>query len=320
MEELHMYRIGVDLGGTNIVAGVINEKNEIVSKAKRKTNCPRPAKEIFADIISAIHMAIASAHIMIEDVQSIGIGTPGSVNKADGVIDYANNLCFNKVPAREWLSEEFHLPIFIENDANCAALGEAIAGAGNHAKNFVAVTLGTGVGSGLIVDGKIVNGCNGAAGEMGHTVIQVDGEPCTCGRCGCWEAYSSATALAKQTKRAMEKDKNSVMWDLVNGDITKVNGRTAFDAMRQGDALGQQIVDTYIRLLAVGITNIINIFQPDVLCIGGGIGAEKENLLAPLREIVEKERYSVHSTKQTKLCSALLGNDAGLIGAALLDK
>ena len=283
-----MYRIGVDLGGTNIVAGVVDEYYKIVAKAKRKTACPRPAGEILADIAACVNEAVKTAGITMDEVKSIGIGTPGSVNKRMGIIEYANNLGFDKVPARDILLKYFDKPIYIENDANCAALGEAVAGAGGNVENFVAITLGTGVGSGIIVNGKIVNGCNDAAGEMGHSVIVVDGEPCTCGRKGCWEAYSSATALVRQTKAAMEENKASIMWEVVDGDISKVNGRTAFDAMRKGDTAAKQVVDTYIKYLAAGVTNVINVFQPDVLCIGGGIGCEGEPLLAPLRTYVEK--------------------------------
>ena len=315
-----MYRIGVDLGGTNIVAGVVDEYYKIVAKAKRKTACPRPAGEILADIAACVNEAVKTAGITMDEVKSIGIGTPGSVNKRMGIVEYANNLGFDKVPARDILLKYFDKPIYIENDANCAALGEAVAGAGGNVENFVAITLGTGVGSGIIVNGKIVNGCNDAAGEMGHSVIVVDGEPCTCGRKGCWEAYSSATALVRQTKAAMEENKASLMWEVVDGDISKVNGRTAFDAMRKGDTAAKQVVDTYIRYLAAGVTNVVNTFQPDVLCIGGGIGCESEPLLAPVREYVAKERYSIHCGKQTQICSAVLGNDAGVIGAALLDE
>lgn len=315
-----MYRIGVDLGGTNIVAGVVDEYYKIVAKAKRKTACPRPAGEILEDIAACVREAVETAGISFEQVRSIGIGTPGSVNKRLGIIEYANNLGFDKVPARDILAKHFSLPIYIENDANCAALGEAVAGAGGNVDNFVAVTLGTGVGSGIIVNGKIVNGCNDAAGEMGHSVLVVDGEPCTCGRKGCWEAYSSATALVRQTRVAMQENRASCMWELVDGDLNKVNGRTAFDAMRRGDTAATQVVERYIKYLAAGITNVVNIFQPDVLCIGGGIGCEGEPLLAPLRELVAKERYSIHCGKQTQICAAVLGNDAGVIGAALLDE
>ena len=192
-----MYRVGVDLGGTNIVAGVVDEYYKIIGKGKRKTACPRPAGEILKDIALCVQDAVRTAKIDMEDVVSIGIGTPGSVNKRLGMIEYANNLGFDKVPARDILSKYFTQPIYLENDANCAALGEAVAGAGGNVDNFVAITLGTGVGSGIIINGKIVNGCNDAGGEMGHSVLVVDGEPCTCGRRGCWEAYSSATALVR---------------------------------------------------------------------------------------------------------------------------
>ncbi len=315
-----MYRVGVDLGGTNIVAGVVDEYYKIIGKGKRKTACPRPAGEILKDIALCVQDAVRTAKIDMEDVVSIGIGTPGSVNKRLGMIEYANNLGFDKVPARDILSKYFTQPIYLENDANCAALGEAVAGAGGNVDNFVAITLGTGVGSGIIINGKIVNGCNDAGGEMGHAVLVVDGEPCTCGRRGCWEAYSSATALVRQTRQAMEQNRDSVMWEIVDHDLQNVNGRTAFEGMRRGDRTAQAVVDTYIKYLAAGITNVINIFQPDVLCVGGGIGCEGEPLLEPVRRYVEKERYSIHCGKQTRICSAVLGNDAGIIGSALLDE
>lgn len=315
-----MYRIGVDLGGTNIVAGVVDEYYRIVGKGSMPTACPRPSWEIINDIALSINMAIEDANISIDDVLSIGIGTPGSVNKRFGIIEYANNLGFDNVPCKEILQTQFDKPIYIENDANCAALGEAVAGAGDGVEDFVAVTLGTGVGTGIVVGGKILNGCNDAGGEMGHMVIVADGEPCTCGRKGCWEAYSSATALIRETKKAMLEDKDSKMWELVDGDIENTNGRTSFDAMRAGDETAKKVVDQYIRYLGIGLTNLVNILQPKVLCVGGGIGCEKENLLAPVRKIVEAERYSVHCAEQTRICSARLGNDAGVIGAALLDE
>lgn len=315
-----MYRIGVDLGGTNIVAGVVDEYYKIVSKSRRKTACPRPAGEILKDIALCAQDAAREAGISMDAVSSIGIGTPGSVNKRLGIIEYSNNLQFDKVPARDILSKFLDKPIYLENDANCAALGEAVAGAGGNVENFVMITLGTGVGSGIIVNGKLVNGCNDAAGEMGHSVIVVDGELCTCGRLGCWEAYASATALVRQTKNAMQENKDSLMWQIVENDLQKVNGRTAFDGMRQGDTAAKIVVDKYIKYVAAGITNVVNTFQPDVLCIGGGIGCEGEPLLAPVRQYVEKERFSIHCGKQTQICSAVLGNDAGVIGAALLDE
>ena len=314
-----MYRIGVDLGGTNIVSAVVDENNKIIAKAKEKTNAPRPAEEIFDDIAKTIQDAIYSAGLTMNDIQSIGIGTPGSVNKEKGVIEFANNLGFDNVPAYNLLHERTGCKnIFFDNDANCAALGEAVAGVGKGAKDFIAITLGTGVGSGIVVNGKLVTGVNYAAGEMGHTVLVYDGEPCNCGRKGCWERYSSATALIQQTKDAMAKDPFTKMWDLADGNIRNVDGRTAFDGMRAGDATATEVVKNYMGYLACGMANIINTFQPEVLCVGGGVGNEKENLLGPVRKLVEAQIYSIHARKQTRICAAELGNDAGIIGAALL--
>ena len=314
-----MYRIGVDLGGTNIAVGVVDESMKIIGRGKVKTRCPRPAAEIFDDIALAVDMAIKDAGISKDDVVSVGVGTPGSVNKSNGYIEFANNLDFNQVPAKEMLEERIDKPVYLDNDANCAALGEAVAGVGNGVQNFVAITLGTGVGSGIIINGKIVVGVNYCAGEMGHMVIAVDGIPCNCGRKGCWEQYSSATALISQTKEAMKNNPDSLMWQLA-GSIDNVSGRTAFDAMRQGDEAAAAVVDRYIYYLSVGIGNVINALQPEIICIGGGVSHEGDYLLKPLIKYVEEQRYSIYSTKQTQIVAAQLGNDAGIFGAALLDE
>lgn len=314
-----MYTIGIDLGGTNIVASVVDDKYNIVATSKTPTAMPRTPEEIFDDIAKVSVQAVEKAGITMDNIDSIGMGTPGTVN-ADGVIEYANNLNFDHVPAKNMLIERLgDKPIFIENDANCAALGEAYAGCGNGAKDFVAITLGTGVGSGIIVDGKIVSGVNHAGGECGHMVIIYDGEECTCGRKGCWEAYASATALIRQTQKAMEEYPESVMHELAKEE-GKVSGRTAFDAMRRGDIAGIKVVDRYIKYISCGIINIVNALQPEIICIGGGICNEGETLLRPLRRYVEAERYSVYSKFQTKIMKAQLGNDAGIIGAAILGR
>ncbi len=316
-----MYRIGVDLGGTNIAVGLINDEYEIIARAGAKTNIPRPAEEIFADIVKCAKEAVAKAGVEMSEVTSIGIGTPGSCDKKNGVILYANNLYFDNVPAAELVNKELPgIPVYIENDANCAALGEALAGSGKGKKSFIAVTLGTGVGSGIVLDGQVLTGCNDAGGELGHMTIKFDGEPCNCGRIGCWERYASATALVNQTKAAMLEHKDSVMWQLASGDINNAGGRTAFDAMRIGDKWGTEVVDNYIRYIAVGTTNIVNIFQPEMICFGGGICNEGETLLAPIREHVARERYSKKQEVQTEICRATLGNDAGIIGAACLSE
>ena len=316
-----MYTIGIDLGGTNIVASVVDDDYNIIGTSKTPTNSPRSADEIFDDIADVCEEAVKTAGLTMEDIDSVGMGTPGTVNQ-DGVIEFANNLAFNNVPARTMLAKRINKPeekVFIENDANCAALGEAYAGCGNGAKDFVAVTLGTGVGSGVIIGGKIVNGVNYAGGECGHMVIVVDGEQCSCGRKGCWEAYASATALIRQTKKAMEEYPDSLMHKLAKEE-GKVSGRTAFDDMRLGDIAVIKVVDDYIKYVACGLINIVNALQPEIICIGGGICNEGETLMKPLRRFVQSERYSIHSKIQTKIVKAELGNDAGVIGAALLGK
>lgn len=314
-----MYRIGVDLGGTNIAVGVVDENYKIIGKGKVKTNSPRPAEEIFDDIAKAIGLAVEDAGITMDEVKCIGVGTPGSVNKETGEIEFSNNLKFDHVPAKKMLEERTGKPCVFENDANAAALGEAYAGAGNGVKNLVAVTLGTGVGSGIILGGKVLGGINDAAGEMGHMVIVVDGDQCNCGRKGCWERYASATALISQTKAKMLECPDSKMWEICDGNIDNADGRTAFNAMYAGDEAAKEVVDRYIYYVSVGVTNIVNTFQPDVVCIGGGISNEGENLLAPVRKYVEQERYTKYSKRQTKICKAVLGNDAGIIGAALVE-
>jgi len=312
-----MFTIGIDLGGTNIVAAVVDEKYNIIAKAKTPTAVPRSAELIFDDIAKVCKEAVEKAGLTMNDISSIGLGTPGTVN-SDGVIEFANNLNFDNVSAKDMIIERLgDKPVYVANDANCAALGEAYAGCGNGAKNFIAVTLGTGVGSGVIIDGKIVTGVNNAGGECGHMVIVVDGEACTCGRHGCWEAYASATALINQTKKAMEQYPDSVMHQLAKEE-GKVSGKTAFDAMRRGDIAGIKVVDQYIKYVACGIINLVNALQPEIICVGGGICNEGETLLRPLRRYIEAERYSVYSKIQTKILKAELGNDAGIIGAAIL--
>ena len=314
-----MYRIGVDLGGTNIATGVIDENYKIIGRGKVKTRAPRPAEAIFDSIKEAIDMAIVNAGISYAEVKSIGIGTPGSVNQDTGAIEFSNNLQFRNVPAKEMLEELLKKPVYLENDANAAALGEAVAGCGNGVKDFVAVTLGTGVGSGIIIDGKIYRGSNFCGGEMGHMVINVDGIPCNCGRKGCWEKYASATALVAQAVEAMEGNRDSLLWKTCEGDLNKVDGKSIFDALDMGDAVAKAVVDRYLYYVSIGLANVINALQPEAVCIGGGISGQGEKILKPIRDIVKAERYSVYADKQAAIIPAALGNDAGIIGAALLD-
>lgn len=313
-----MYKLGIDLGGTNIVAGVVDENFKIIAKAKRKTASPRSAEEIADDMAAAAIEAVKNAGLTLEQIDSCGIGAPGSVDTKTGVISYSNNLGFYNVPLGKMMKERLSKNIYIENDANAAAYGEYIAGAGKGTDNFIAMTLGTGVGAGIIINGKIYSGSNGAGGEIGHIVIQMNGERCTCGRNGCLEMYASATGLINQTIQAMERYPNSVMWEIADGKKENANGLTAFDAMRKGDMAGKMVVDKFIEYLSVGVANVINTFQPDVLCIGGGVSHEGDTLIVPLKQLVEGEDYARNIKRRTVIKSATLGNDAGIIGAAYL--
>lgn len=309
------YYIGIDLGGTNIAAGICDSGFNIIAKAGSPTNRPRPCREICHDMARVSLEAIAKAGLTLDDIESIGIGSPGTVNSDAGVIEYSNNLDFYNEPVAEYIREELKKPVYVENDANAAAYGEFVAGAAKGAQNAVCITLGTGVGGGIIIGGKIYSGFNYAGAEIGHMVVEVDGVPCTCGRRGCFEVYSSATGLIRMTKEAMDKHPESKMHEMM-GD--HVSGRLAFNAMRAGDNAAKEVVEKYIKYLAVGITNTINIFQPEILCIGGGVCNEGDALMVPLREAVMKEVYTHRSAKNTKIVRAELGNEAGIIGAAFL--
>lgn len=311
------YYIGIDLGGTNIKAGVVSEDFEIVAKASCKTNLPRSGEEICADMAKVALEAVKEAGLTLDDIEAVGIGTPGTANSEAGVIEYSNNLGFLNFPVVKLMKTHIDKPCYVENDANAAAYGEYIAGAAKGANDAVCITLGTGVGGGIIINGKIYSGFNFAGAEIGHTVINVDGPQCTCGRKGCFEVYSSATGLIRMTNEAIEKNPASGLKAEAD-ENGKVSARTAFNAMRKGDAVAKQVVDDYIKYLACGIANTINIFQPDILCIGGGVCNEGDPLLLPLKELVAKEVYTRNSEKNTEIVIAQLGNDAGIIGAAFL--
>lgn len=316
-----MYTLGIDLGGTTIKAGVCNENGEILYKESCQTITTEDGDRIINDMAALCLRVIAKCSLTVDDIEYAGIASPGTADSEQGVIVYACTLPFLNYQIAEKLSELTGIKkVYVENDANAAAKGEAIVGAAKGYANSVMITLGTGVGGGVIINNKVYAGFNYAGTELGHIVIVHNGKPCTCGRKGCWESYSSATALIEQTKEKMLVDKETRMWTLCDGDIEKAGGKTAFSAMKQGDKAAKEVVDQYISYLACGIVNIINIFQPEVLSIGGGVSNEKNYLTEPLIEIVQKEQYSRNSHKQTLIKIAQLGNDAGIIGAAMLGK
>jgi len=315
-----MYYLGVDLGGTNIAAGIVDYDGKIIYKESIPTLNQREHTEIVNDMAALSKKVIRDAGLEPKDIESIGIGVPGIADQNNGTIIYTCNIKFHNVPIRKMLQKYIDLPVYVENDANCAALAESIAGAAKDAESSVTITLGTGIGGGIVIGGRIYSGFNCAGGELGHMVISMDGNQCTCGRKGCWETYASATALIKQTREAAKENPDSLINKLVNGDLSKITAKTAFDAAKQNDATGRQVVFRYTKYLAEGLTNVINIFQPQVVVIGGGVSKEGEYLLEPLRKMVGEIVYGRGDTVPTQIKAAQMGNDAGIIGAALLKR
>jgi len=315
-----MYYIGVDIGGTGIKAGVVTEKGDIICKSAIPTD-PNAGCSGFAKAIAELVEEIVSkASITMDDVKCVGMGCPGTVNDKKGIVTYSNNIDLNNAPLVAELGKYIDKPIYINNDANCAALGEYFALNDDKIKDFVAVTLGTGVGGGIVIDGKLITGLEGAAGELGHMVIHMNGEQCTCGRKGCWEAYASATALIRDTERAAKYNPKSKLAELVNANGGKANGKIPWDAMLSGDSVGKEIINNYVNYVAEGIVNIINIFRPQVIAIGGGVSNAGDKLLMPLNERVDMLYYGNEYINRSEIVIAKLGNDAGIIGAAFLGK
>lgn len=314
------YYVGIDLGGTNIKAGVVTSDGMILNKKSIKTNADRPMEEIIFDMGRIATEVIAEAGLSKTDIQAIGIGSPGTPDNKTGHLVYSNNLPFNMAPMRKLIREIIDLPVYINNDANCAAMAESVAGAAKGAADSVTITLGTGIGCGVIINYRIFSGFNQAGSEFGHTTLVAGGVPCTCGRKGCFESYASATALIRMTKEAAAANPSSKLNDLIEERGGKVNAKVAFDAMRLGDEAGIQLVESYLEYLSDGLANVINAFMPEILVIGGGVCNEGDALLIPLREKTMSKPYFGPGVKKTQIRLALMGNDAGIVGAAMMGK
>lgn len=309
------YYGGIDLGGTFIKCGIVDERGKILVKDKVPTGVERPYTQVIADMASLVKRLEKQARVT---VRGVGVGSPGMIDSERGIVVFSGNFAWRNVPLVAELKKYFKIPVKITNDANAAALGESFCGAGKQYKSSVLVTLGTGVGGGIVLDGKLFEGNGSAGAELGHTVISVGGEQCSCGRCGCFEAYASATALIRQTKRAMERNPQSIMWNLCRGDISAVDGKTVFDGMRAGDITANKVFEEYVTYLAAGLVNIANIFRPEIILLGGGICKEGETLLVPLRKLFSEELFGGQENVPVQLAAASLGNDAGVCGAARL--
>ncbi len=310
--------LGVDLGGTNIKAALTSETGEIFCEASRPTLLPRPAEAVCEDIGRTLADVLQKSGHTFAEIAGLGIGCPGTVDNEAGVVRYSNNLGWHDFALRACLQQQTGLTAQLGNDANVAALGEAVAGCGQGAESLVVLTLGTGVGSGIVLGGRMLTGYTGAASEMGHMVIVDGGAPCTCGRRGCLEAYASATALIRMTRQAMEDHPESQMHALARAE-GDVSGKTAFDAAAAGDAAGKAVVAQYTHFLAVGVANAINIFFPEVVGLSGGVAKQGETLLAPLRKEVQSLIFGgAYAQRATRIVACTLGYRAGVIGAAML--
>lgn len=305
-------RIGIDLGGTTVKAALCAPDGTLL----HKQSAPTPTGDA-AGLCAAMKQLVlglcAAQGAAPEQITSIGIGVPGSFDKATCTLKFGTNLGMNNVCFADAFRPDFGCTVQLDNDANCAALGEVTAGAAKGAKNMVMVTLGTGVGGGIIIGGKLYTGCNGIAGELGHMVVRQGGERCGCGREGCLEAYASAASFVKFAERALAAGRGS----LLQAHAGHLNAKMICDAVDAGDALACELFDEYCVNLSCGLANFINIFQPEAIVLGGGLAGYGEKLLAPLRRLTLPQTFRSDG-RNTEIVCASLGNDAGLIGAAML--
>ena len=315
MTEVRKYYVGIDLGGTFIKGGIVNDKGEIVVKDKVPTESEKGSDGVSENIARLVKSLLKSANMSASDVVGIGMGVPGMIDGERGEVIYSNNLGWEHFLISDKVEALTGLKVKIANDANVAALGETLFGCGKEYKNTVMLTLGTGVGGGIIIGGKLFEGNRGAGAELGHSVILAGGERCTCGRRGCLEAYASATALIRDTKKKMQENPNSKMWEI--GSLDAVNGKVAFD-YKNSDTSAAEVVKGYIEKLGIGITNIANVFRPEAVILGGGVCAEGDNLILPLKAKLKKDIFAGDMGPGVEILIATLGNDAGLLGAAAL--
>ena len=309
------YYFGIDVGGTFIKGSIIDESGQIIIKDKIPTEYKEGGDRVAENIKSLCLNLLDKAGLKLSDITAMGMGVPGMIDGDAGVVVTTNNLGWKNFPMVEKMQTLMGMPVKISNDANTAALGEMKFGYGGVYKNIIMLTLGTGVGGGIIINGKVYAGNRGAGAELGHCVIEMGGEPCTCGRRGCLEAYASATAIIRDTKRAMQAHPDSKLWEI--GSLDAVNGKTAFDYY-DTDKYAKEVVDSYIKHLACGITNMATMFRPDAIVLGGGVCAQGDTLINPLKKILSEEIFGKDMGPRVELLTAKLENDAGCLGAAAL--
>ena len=312
-----MIAIGVDIGGTSIKGAAVTDKGEVLETFSMPVEKGEDQNITVNKLIDLLDRYLKEHKYTKENCLGIGFGIPGSIDSKNGNVDYSNNLRWLHVPFIQMVKSRIDMPIRITNDANAAAYGESKFGAGRKYKNMLMVTLGTGVGGGIIIDGELYEGNSGKGAELGHMVVQLDGRTCTCGRKGCLEAYASATGLIASTKEMMEQHKDSKMWEISN-KLGKINARVAFEAARAGDKYGQQVVDDYIKYLGEGLNNYFNIFRPEAVVLSGGIANEGEYLTSRLTKYCKERVYGFPRTPAVDIVTSELGYHSGIVGAAAL--
>ena len=314
-----MYYIGLDVGGTTFKAGVVNEKGEILVKNAYPTGVERPYQEIIADMAKLCRQVTAEAGLEMKDIAAVGVGVPGMFSNKTGMIPFCTNLGWHDVPFVAEMKKHLDVPVYGDNDATVAGLAESVAGASAGVDSSVILTLGTGVGGGIVINGRPYSGAHGCGSEIGHIIIKMDGEMCTCGNEGCFERYASATAIIREAKKALEDDPQSAILAMCGGDKDKINAKIVIDAAREGDPAAVKVFNGYVRALAHGIVSIINMIDPEVILLGGGVAHAGEFLLNAVREAV-KPLVFFKTMPYARIELAQLGNDAGIIGAAMLGK
>ena len=310
-----MTYVGIDIGGMSIKVGFVNKEGKMLSSYSFPIIKGENQEQT---IIKLAHTVNEHAKEKGYEILGIGVGCPGAINSSKGTCDYSGNLDWHNLHIVEIIEKECGVKCKITNDANAAILGESTFGIAKNYKNVIMLTLGTGVGGGIYLDGKLFEGNEGKGAEMGHALLEYNGRQCTCGRKGCIEAYCSASALIKDTKIAMESDRSSSMWEYAKNDINNVNGLTAFECSKKGDHTATQVINNYFDYLTAAILSYCNVFRPEAVVLGGGLSNQGDNLINPIRKRMAEQKYGFECTPKVELLKATLGNDAGILGAAAL--
>ncbi len=308
--------VGIDLGGTAVKIGIVNASYEILAQTSIPTNAGRTYEAVIADMGKTAASLLDGNGFLVADCAGVGVGSPGTIDSKNGVVLYSNNIRWDNVPLAKELQKYLPVPIYVQNDANCAALGEVLCGAAKGFQNAVFLTLGTGVGGGIVINGKIFEGGHPGGAELGHVKCGSEQRRCTCGRLDCLETYASATALIHDAKQMAQQHPDSLLWELCDHDLEKMNAKMPFDAANAGDMCGKTLVDNYIQYLADGITDLANIFRPDIIVLGGGVCAQGEKLTEPLNQYLRANCFGNTVAYVPRAVVAQNGNQAGIIGAA----